>query len=624
MKQRLARLKALLDHDLSPAPIFAVFLGYWLPLEWILNASILRGTTSFELACTIATSAVFNFGLVAALASLVVFLAAGVVSLLGIPFRKTAGLGLKFVAWLVFLAVTLVTLRRWVFFGTPIPHLLRWVLIGGVAAIGLAMALKGRNLGEMILIPMMLAIVLMPLAFVLVACEGAGIGLLPPTRERNPITPRPDILLITLDALSARHLNMYGSLRSTSPNLETFASNAITLKHFYANANWTRPGIASLLNGARPWIHQGDLGSPRLEVVNAQNLAKELTLAGYDLGFVGTNAFASPSFQHNQACFSHGLLLNPIPIGRIGYVGLRFPSLVRSLMIGPVPRLCAEFDYRQFHEKTMAPISVAEALIEGHQANRPHFFWLHLVTPHDPYATPPPFRGFFEPSPLARSVRTTSPQYGFGAQSDCLFPKIYEGRYDEAIRCMDEGLGGFFDWLKKTGRYEQALIVVTADHGESFAQGYGGHGGPLLSEDLIRIPCLIKPPFHKGSERDDRLYEQADLAPTILQMVGLPVPTGMEGYPISQKPEGLPVFAMNHDRQPGTRTFSVAVRLGDWKYVEHWGHWTAPWPQRELYDLASDPGEDRNLVATRPDKATELRGRILAELARRHIDPEKE
>jgi arylsulfatase A-like enzyme len=81
---------------------------------------------------------------------------------------------------------------------------------------------------------------------------------------------------------------------------------------------------------------------------------------------------------------------------------------------------------------------------------------------------------------------------------------------------------------------------------------------------------------------------------------------------------------MNHDRQPGTRTFSVAIRLGDWKYVEHWGRWTALWPQRELYDLASDPGEDRNLVATRPDKAADLRGRILAELARRHIDPEKE
>lgn len=221
-------------------------------------------------------------------------------------------------------------------------------------------------------------------------------------------------------------------------------------------------------------------------------------------------------------------------------------------------------------------------------------------------------------------MRSTTSHYGFGTETDPRYHGLLEARYDEAIRCMDDGLGRLFDWMKATGRYDRTLIVITADHGESFTHGYGGHGGPLLTEDLIHIPCLIKRPYQHTAERDDRLYEQCDLAPTILQMAGLPVPPGMEGYPISQKPEGLPVFAMNHDLQAGTRTFSVAIRLGDWKYVEHWGKWTAPWPQRELYDLASDPGEDRNLVSLRPDKAADLRGRILAELARRHIDPEKE
>lgn len=624
MTQRLARLKALLDHDLSPTPIFAVFLGYWLPLDWMLNSGLLRGTTTLELVYSIATSAIFNFGLVATLALALIFMVAGIVRVLGLPFRKSAGLGLKLIAWLVFLAVTLVTLRRLVPLETTFPPALRWSLIGAVGAMALALVLKGKDLRRIILIPTGLAAVLMPSALVLVACEGAGIGLPSSLHTEGQVLQRPDILLITLDALSARHLNLYGSLRPTSPNLQAFASGAITLDHFYANANWTRPGIASLLNGTRPWTHRGDLGSPRRRVVEAQNLAKELASAGYDTGFVGTNAFASPSFQHDQAYFNRGLLLDPIPIGRIGRVDVRFPSLMRSLMVGPVPRLCAEFDYRQFHEKTQMPISAAESLIGDHRANLPHFFWLHLVTPHDPYSAPPPYSGFFEPSLLARSVRTTAPHYGFGAESDPRFPEIYEGRYDEAIRCMDDGLGHLFDWLRATGRYDRTLIIITADHGESFSHGYACHAGPLLTEDLIWIPCLIKPPFHQGAERDDRLFEQADLAPTILQMVGLPVPPGMEGYPISQKPEGLPVFAMNHDRQPGTRTFSVAIRLGDWKYVEHWGRWTALWPQRELYDLASDPGEDRNLVATRPDKAADLRGRILAELARRHIDPEKE
>jgi arylsulfatase A-like enzyme len=187
---------------------------------------------------------------------------------------------------------------------------------------------------------------------------------------------------------------------------------------------------------------------------------------------------------------------------------------------------------------------------------------------------------------------------------------------------MDAGLGQLFDWLKAQGRFERTLIVVTADHGESFTHGYGGHGGPLLSEDLLWIPCLIKPPFHHGPERDSRLFEQVDLEPTMLQMVGLPEPRGLEGVAMARKPEGLPVFSMNHDYQLLSRSFSVAVRLGNWKYVEHFGHWTFPWPKRELYDLAVDPAEDHNLAEIQPDRATALRGLILAELAKRKLKPD--
>ncbi len=624
MKPRLAKIRILLEHDLSPAPIFAVFVGYWLPLDWLLSNGILGGASPLEKAYAIASSAVFNYGLVALVLSGLIYLIAGTLYLFKFSLRGMVRTGMSLCAWLGFLTITKGVLYRMLFHSAPMALGFQWFWRGVVVVLALLMTWKGWNPRKVLAIPMGLGAAILAAGLILVACEGSGVGLPPPVRAKGPVSARPDILLITLDATSARHLTMYGSKRPTSPNLQAFANGALTLDHFYANANWTRSGIASLLNGARPWTHQGDLGAPRQEVVNSQNLVKQLALAGYNTDYVGTNLFASPSFQRSLPFFHRGRLFVSVPVGILGDLGAHFPSLVRSLWLGPVPMLYSHFDFRHFLEKTRTPIAAAERLMGQAPSNRPSFFWLHLVTEHDPYAAPPPFMGSFERSPLARSVRTTQTHYGFGAKADPCYPGIYEGRYDEAIRCMDDGLGGLFAWMKATGRYDRTLIVITADHGESFSHGYGGHGGPLLSEDLIHIPCLIKRPYQHSAERDDRLYEQCDLAPTLLQMVGLPIPVGIEGYPISRKPEGLPVFSMNHDLAFGPPTFSVAIRLGDWKYVEHWGHWTVPWPRRELYDLAEDPGEHQNLVATRPDKAADLRGRILMELARRHINPEQE
>jgi arylsulfatase A-like enzyme len=625
MRQHLARLKALLDHDLSPAPIFAVFVGYWLPLDWMLSSGILAGATALERAYAVASSAVFNYGFSGVVLSALTYLIAGTVSLFGFPFRVLVRRGMGFCTLLVFLSVTALSLKRLTFQEIPVPPELRWILIGITIVAALFMTLKDWDPREALVLPMGLGVTMLPAVMILVVCEAAGIGQLTPLRIAGPAASRPDILLITLDATSARHLTMYGSSRPTTPNLQMFADGAITLDHFQADANWTRPGIASILNGARPWTHQGDLGSPRQAVVDAQNLLKELALAGYDTEVVSTNPFAGPYLQNLQA-FVHRLQVIDGDLFSFFKFPKRLPSLARGLAVGPFFRLSGVIlntTRSRSIEKIKLPIQTAETFLATPSGGS-RFLWLHLITAHDPYAPPSPFIGCFEPSRYARSVKATQAHYGFGAASDPCFPNIYEGRYDEALLCMDDGLGSLFAWLKATGRYDRTLIVITADHGESFTHGYGGHGGPLLSEDLIHIPCMIKPPFYKGAARDDRLYEQADLAPTILQLVGLPVPASMEGYPIPQKPEGLPVFSMNHDLQLGTRTFSVAIRLGDWKYVEHWGHWTAPWPQEELYDLASDPGEDRNLVAARPDMVADLRGRILAELARRHIDPEKE
>ncbi|MGA8505948.1 MAG: sulfatase-like hydrolase/transferase, partial [Candidatus Sulfotelmatobacter sp.] len=287
-------------------------------------------------------------------------------------------------------------------------------------------------------------------------------------------------------------------------------------------------------------------------------------------------------------------------------------------LIGPL-EILGPTDRGLFEAKINDYVPRSEPLLIDAPSDRPLFFWLHIMSPHEPYATPPPYLGTFEPSPLARTPASSRAPSGFSEISPDR-RRILAGRYDEAVLMADDVIGHFLDLLKREGRFDRSLIVVTADHGESFNPLYSGHGGPLLTEELIRVPCLIKPPLYRGSKRESLLFDQADLVPTILTFAGVPVPSGIDGQAYQSKPDNVPIFSVTHDYEVGTHTLSVAVRDGDWKYVIHMGAWKYPWPQRELYNIAKDPNESTNLVEREPERAEAMRQQIMQELARHGVN----
>lgn len=614
-------MKRLLDHELSPGPLLGVILGLWLPVEWLYGTDLLRGASLLESAQAIASSVVFNFGFFGLVfAGMLTLVALGTARLARRKGGDCVRAYMDFSIWMIGLALVAETLKRAAVADHPMPKVLNLVILLAVLAAAVALTLRGPSPRTSLRLPILLGLALVPPALVLVVTEGMGLGHAPAPRPGAADGKRPDILFITVDALSARNMSLYGYGRDTTPHLQAFARNATTLDHFYANANWTRPGIASLLNGVRPWTHAGDLERPLPNAVQATNLVLRLAEAGYHLQTVSTNPFSGPYAQGIPGSFQEisEVYWNPLE-SRFDF--RRWPSLARGLAMGPANRISLAWLARtraSSLEKTLAPIVQCERLLSIPAAG-PRFTWLHLMTAHDPYAAPAPFMGMFEPSGAARNVRDTQPAHGFAAGGNPAFPHILEGRYDEAVRCLDGGLERLFSWMKARNRFDRTLIVITSDHGESFSHGYGIHGGPLLSEDLLWIPCLIKLPFQKDARRETRLMEQVDLAPTLLDLTGLPVPSGMEGHPMGSKPEGLPAFAMNRDLRPGTRTFSLAVRKGPWKYVEHFGQWDFPWAKVELYDLDRDPREGANLAGNRPDIASSLRPLILEQLRKRGL-----
>jgi arylsulfatase A-like enzyme len=202
--------------------------------------------------------------------------------------------------------------------------------------------------------------------------------------------------------------------------------------------------------------------------------------------------------------------------------------------------------------------------------------------------------------------------------------KPFEGRYAEAIAFFDHHLGEFFAWLKGDDLFDPTLVVVSADHGESFSHGYGGHGGPMLHDDLIRIPLLVKEPGQTVGRRVNVLSEQIDLMPTLLDLAGQPAQGATEGRSLVPalrgKPMTGPVFSMNFEQNSRfgpLRTGSVAMLEDRWKYV----HYTGPirYPNMPaltdaLYDLQIDPGEIHNLAATEPGVAARMQAAILQQM----------
>ena len=454
------------------------------------------------------------------------------------------------------------------------------------------------------------------------------------TGATEPSSERPPIFLITVDTLSALYLPTYGYAQPTAPRLAQFAEGATVFLRNYANSNFTTPGLNSIMLGTRPWTHRAvHLEAKPLVSAPGQSLPALLQAAGYFTAAVATNVWGAPRnlgltetfsrVSENNVCASAdpvSVLAPDLQVAiRASLAGDRLHWLIvrASDWMG----LCAG---RHFDPELA--FAEARAIVARAPAGRPLFLWVHLFPPHDPYITPAPFVGTFAPGPEARDRSSTRPPDGYEARTRLDFPGFWLLRYQEAIRYVDYYIGAFLDELKRTGRYDRSLIVITADHGESFSKFYGRHGGPELHEELVRIPLFVKTPGQKQRTEVTQLSEQADLLPTILDLAGIGARPQTEGLSLVPEMRGQQVeravFAMNFQqshRLGPLQTGTVAMLQGRWKYVHYFGRIHYPFiPPLEdaLYDLVADPREGSNLIALEADVAERMRGEIKAELAR--------
>jgi len=311
---------------------------------------------------------------------------------------------------------------------------------------------------------------------------------------------KPNILLITICSLRQDHLGCYGYRRNTSPNIDALANTSNIFKNCHTPIPWTKPSVIALLTGKYPL--------PGVLVENQPALSKRLHSAGYlNLAIVGTE------------------VVREVAKADVGFdIFLDNSSLKTSK------------DKHTVQADTI--VNEAQALLDKHQnSNQPVFLWLFFKDPHWPYMPPPGYGDKFINDDLYASQRQElfvnehfhNSIGGIGearlSKSKARFftdKAYYISQYDAEIRYLDSEIGRIITYLKENRHYDDWVIVLLSDHGESLGEdNYFFDHGYKLSEATTKIPLIIKLPRQTKKRVVNYSVSICDLYPTLMKLAGL-------------------------------------------------------------------------------------------------------
>ncbi len=488
---------------------------------------------------------------------------------------------------------------------------------------------------------------------------------------------RPDILFLVLDTQRADRLSCYGYDKPTSPNLDALAADATRFAHAMSSAQWTVPSHTSMFTGTYPSIHRTQhansvvpptlptlaerlraggyytaafCNNPLVGVVNnglrrgflsflnyAGWLTSRPNQAGVQQGWIGRYRqwfkrrlaavvnFMQDSFARSDALLAFAFTPIMIPLWQ---TALSFKgNTAKSL--DDAARLLIERDTEQ--DKT---------------AGRPVFAFVNLMGTHTPYQPRQRYLARFAPNVLYDRAaqrylrRFNADPFGWMApvspEKAAAHRDLHDGLYDAEVANQDEYLGQFFDKLRASGRLDNMLVIIVADHGEHLGEkGQMGHSF-LLYRELTHVPLIIREPAGKQAHAKlkhgtvvDEVVSTRRLFHTVLDAVGL-ADENEQPFSLLQniaEPNGDDVFA---EAVPPSNVLAIMRQnqpqsVVDYRYdltrraVWHASHKLILREDddvtnvgRKLYDYVADPAEQHNLNDECVAEANELRERVLA------------
>lgn len=360
------------------------------------------------------------------------------------------------------------------------------------------------------------------------------------------------VVLISIDTLRADRLGAYGSKAGLTPNLDAFAPGAVTFEEAYSHVPLTLPAHASLFTSLLP-SHHGVRDNLGYTLTGKRTVAEAFKAQGYKT------------------------------IGAVSSFVLRKGTGISQGFDEYDDAITTRTDAALGHQQRDGTLT-AQVLVDRLAASKgPVFAFLHLYEPHTPYDPPKKHAGHASP-------------------------------YDGEVAYADEIVGRFLESLHATGRYDDAIIAITADHGE----GLNDHGeeehGILLYRESLHVPLMIKlPKGRDGGRRVTTTVRQTDIAQTLLDLAGLPVLENADGESLVPLMQGV-----GADRTAYAESFYGRLHMG-WSElyaVTEGRNRYIRAPRSEFYDLSNDPLEKNNLIAQRGPLAAQMDAWVVERSAR--------
>ena len=445
---------------------------------------------------------------------------------------------------------------------------------------------------------------------------------------------RPNIIVILCDALSARHMSLYGYPRATTPYIEAFADRATVYHHHYSGGNFTTTGTASLLSGMFAWKHrainQGGLvrsefastspfpllgadyfrfafaqnpWSDRLVGQNNQSVDRFLPITAYSL--LKENSI-SKIFKNDRSIASIALddFLLPMQGDTAG------SSIIGSYY----KRKALDTVLLEKKNSTRYPDGLPEILIGGYVApflnesvyggvyreliqleatSQPYFSFIHLFSPHFPYSPRREYLKLFRDNYMP----PTKPDHPFSAKLHFEFLNSRRTAYDRQIAQIDEEFGRLMAKLDSIGALANSYLIFTSDHGELFERGFAGHGLQFMYEGVLHTPLLIHAPGQDSRKDVFSPTSSIDLLPTLLSIAGKEPPTDIDGSILpgfgGTENEDRPIFsiyAVDNSAFGPMKKAVIAMHKGAYKLIAYLGYKNFD-QVFELYNIAIDPEE---------------------------------
>ena len=431
------------------------------------------------------------------------------------------------------------------------------------------------------------------------------------------MAPRPNILLIVMDATRFDYLSANGYPRPTTPNLDRMAESGVLFDKAFATGPWTPPSHASMFTGTYPSTHGVDVNENLYLKDKNRTLAEILSDNGYrTFGILPDVHLSSVRGFHRG--FQESLETWRIPYFHLEYDWLR--CLARNFFSGR--------DKRTYYSNRV----MQRWLRKNFSTTQPFFMFVNYKTVHNRYQPPRAFRKKFEerhPNADLRKATHFSKKGGYsymGRELDLNEEEFVLVRswYAAALAYLDFRIGQLMQHLKDIGAYDNTLVIITADHGESFGEHNLAYHMFGLYDTLIHVPMLMTcPALLPRGQRIGEMVSHVDLLPTILELLELKGEgensQGTSLLPFDNRKYHDEVFAefgrpqsmvQRLDSEFPGHDFSAldrglqCIRTKDHKFI------AGSDGTEEFYDLNADPAETHNLVNEIPELAADLRSRL--------------